>query len=91
MHMRYLWFNLAPVLLSTLAVIPGSGQEIPSRFFRSDETLDQRVRAVLPKPGEDAWKQVHWYTDLNVARAEAQRTNKPIFLWIMDGHPLCGT
>ena len=47
-----------------------------------------RLAAVLPKPEEERWLQVPWRTDVTRARAEAQRTGKPLFFWIMDGSPL---
>jgi hypothetical protein len=50
--------------------------------------LDRRMAAVLPTPGEEAWLQIPWRLDLNQARADAQRSGKPLFLWIMNGHPM---
>ena len=32
--------------------------------------------------------QIPWRTNLMQARAESQRTGKPLFLWVMDGNPL---
>jgi hypothetical protein len=29
-----------------------------------------------------------WRTDFAAARAEANPAGKPLFLWMMDGHPL---
>ena len=50
--------------------------------------LDKKVAAVLPQPGEDRWLEVPWRTNLMEARAEADAQKKPLFLWIMNGHPL---
>jgi hypothetical protein len=44
--------------------------------------------AVLPAPGESAWLDVGWETDLWAARRRAAVEGKPVFLWEMDGHPL---
>jgi hypothetical protein len=52
------------------------------------ETLAARIASVLPTAEEERWLQVPWRTDLLRARAEAQRAGKPLFLWIMEGHPL---
>jgi hypothetical protein len=50
---------------------------------------DEKVIAeILPSPSESAWLDIDWKTDLWEARREAARTNKPIYLWEMDGHPL---
>jgi hypothetical protein len=50
--------------------------------------LDRDIAAVLPRPSEERWLQVPWRTDFAAARAEANRADKPLFLWMMDGHPL---
>jgi len=51
-------------------------------------SLDEKVASVRPSEQEERWMQIPWQTDLVEARAEAQRQGKPLFLWIMDGHPL---
>ena len=53
--------------------------------------LDQRISAIMPTPEEDAFLQVPWRTNLNAARVESIRTGKPLFVWEMNGHPLCHT
>ena len=50
--------------------------------------LDRDIAAILPRPSEERWLQVPWRTDFAAARAEANRAGKPLFLWMMDGHPL---
>lgn len=54
----------------------------------SQSALEQKVASVLPAPEEERWLQIPWRTDLMQARADAQRAGKPLFMWIMDGHPL---
>ncbi len=44
---------------------------------------------VTPRPDEELWKTIPWKTSLLEARALAAQQGKPIFLWSMDGHPLC--
>ena len=52
------------------------------------EELAAKIATVLPTPEEERWLQVPWRLDLVQARAEAQRSGKPLFLWISEGHPL---
>jgi hypothetical protein len=59
----------------------------PGLEFDAKE-LDREIAAVLPRPSEERWLQVPWRTDFAAARAEANRAGKPLFLWMMDGHPL---
>lgn len=51
------------------------------------ETLEKRFELVLPGEAEQAWREVGWQTNLMVAREDAQKQNRPIFLWIMVGNP----
>ena len=51
----------------------------------ADEVLKQEI---LPSKAESAWLEIDWKTDLWEARKEAAKTDKPIYLWEMDGHPL---
>lgn len=66
-----------PIVLLLLAVIAIDGTE-----------LDKAVNSVLPSREEDAYLSIAWRQNLPAARAEAQEQNKPLFLWIMNGHPL---
>lgn len=50
--------------------------------------LQQKVKAMLPTAEESKWLSIPWRTDLGQARADAMRERKPIFMWIMNGHPL---
>lgn len=54
----------------------------------SDAELDRLVASVLPTPEENRFLEVGWRLDLMAAREEAERTNKPLFMWVMNGHPL---
>ena len=51
-------------------------------------SLDEKISPLLPKPEEERWLQIPWRSDFAVARSEANRAGKPIFLWMMDGNPL---
>ena len=51
------------------------------------ETFASRFELVLPRAAEQRWRAVGWETNLMAARAEAQRLNRPVFLWIMVGNP----
>lgn len=43
---------------------------------------------IKPRPAEMRWTVIPWETDLWAARLKAQRLEKPIFLWAMNGNPL---
>jgi hypothetical protein len=50
-------------------------------------TVSEQVNALWPLPEEEKWMEVGWHLDLFEARREAYRQNKPIFMWMMNGHP----
>jgi len=52
------------------------------------ESLDDRVKSVLPTADEDRWAKIPWHTNLAEARVEAEKTGKPILFWVMNGNPL---
>ena len=68
------WVLLAAV--AAMGLLPG------------DTALDRKVASVLPKPDEERWLRIPWRLNVMQARADAQAGGKPLFLWIMNGHPL---
>lgn len=46
---------------------------------------------IRPKPQELAFEAMGWKPTFMEAVVEAQKTNKPILLWVMNGHPLACT
>jgi hypothetical protein len=49
--------------------------------------LRQHVRDVEPTAVDNLWQTIPWRRNLMQARAEAQKLNRPLFLWVMNGHP----
>jgi hypothetical protein len=55
------------------------------------QSLEERLRTVLPAEAEDRWLKIAWHTNLMTARQQAARQGKPLLLWVMNGNPLgCG-
>lgn len=52
------------------------------------ETLEERVKSVMPTFAEERWLDIGWRTDIRAARIEAQKNGKPLFFWVMNGHPM---
>jgi hypothetical protein len=46
---------------------------------------------ILPSPEDLAWQETPWRTTFWAAVAEAQRVEKPLLLYAMNGHPLACT
>ena len=50
--------------------------------------LDARISEIVAKPHEETWLSIPWRTNLTDARMQAQAQGKPLFMWIMNGHPM---
>ena len=57
----------------------------------ADDTLKQRVEEMLPSAEEDRFFEIDWRMDLVKARQEANEVGKPMFMWMMNGHPFGAT
>lgn len=55
------------------------------------DSLNEKIRAVLPRREEERFLEIPWQSDLLAARARAQELGKPLFIWIMDGNVLGAT
>jgi hypothetical protein len=71
---------------AVVPVPPAAGQAPMPRL--TGAALEKAVQSVLPLAEEERWLQIPWRTNLMEARAESQRTGRPLFLWVMNGHPL---
>ncbi|HMS55896.1 MAG TPA: hypothetical protein PKA27_10890 [Fimbriimonadaceae bacterium] len=52
------------------------------------QSLDAKIASVLPTREESKYMSIPWRLDLNTARAQAQESGKPLFIWVMNGHPM---
>jgi len=59
-----------------------SSQEIRLKEFRT--IFDWLTEST----GKEKWRKINWRFDLMEARKEAAKSNKPIFIWAMNGDPL---
>lgn len=50
------------------------------------QSVGERVAELRPQ--REAWQQIGWRTDLDFARREAARLQRPLYVWAMNGHPL---
>jgi hypothetical protein len=68
--------------VALLAALPLTAQEL------HEETFDTWYSFILPKKSELAWRTIGWRETLGKAWLEAQKKERPILLWAMNGHPL---
>ena len=55
----------------------------------TEKTYPAILKALQELPVETHWKEIPWRPNLGEAIEEARKEDKPILLWIMNGHP-CG-
>ena len=84
--MRLSIITVLPALVLT-AALPAQKTARPSEL--SEKTFATALAAINPDPTEATWRQIPWYPDLNEAIRVARAKDKPILLWVMNGHP-CG-
>ena len=92
---RFSALLLAAGLLTPLGLAsrPGVAADLHGAAVPSFQTASLPVEqwtklhaGVLPP--KEKWTEIPWETDINAARKRAAREGKPLFMWIMDGHPL---
>ncbi len=54
----------------------------------TDKSYDGVRDAILPTKQEMGWKAIPWKSTLWDAVVQAQKDDKPILLWTMNGHPM---
>ncbi|MFT5289314.1 MAG: hypothetical protein ACI8QS_001087 [Planctomycetota bacterium] len=71
-----LCLTLSPFLL------PQEGPQL------TPENLDGFLEQILPPSEELAWERIEWRTSLGAGIVDARAADKPVLLWVMNGHPL---
>jgi hypothetical protein len=62
------------------------GQFAEGQQLKSDELMEQC--AAVSQDTNAPWRTIPWQTDLLDAQRLAVETQRPLFIWAMDGHPL---
>ena len=78
-------------MLASLLGVLVLGAAPPAPPELNDRTYTQWRGLIRPKPAELSWQKVPWRATFWGAVLEAQRQEKPILLWAMNGHPLACT
>ena len=78
---------LTTLVLAAAAVTPGAAlaQEL------NDASYERLRDYIVPKPAELGYRSIPWRATYWEAVVEAQEIDKPILLWVMNGHPLACT
>ena len=78
------------ILLVGILACPAPAQEKITRSTRLTANSYSNIRdACLFHPPKELWSEIPWRPSLAEAIEEARKADKPILLWMMNGHP-CG-
>ena len=81
---------LVSILLIQIPAPPALAQQENTRKQElTEKTYSAILKALQKLPVETHWKEVLWRPNFGVALEEARKQDKPILLWVMNGHP-CG-
>jgi len=81
----------ALVIVTALAGLrAGAAADVDAREVPvlSEANLDQWLTHVRPSAEEVAFEQIQWRPTLWQAAVDANKADKPVLLWAMNGHPL---
>lgn len=81
--------SLALLLLA--ASVTTAQPPTPEQRPLSDESYRHWLDFIRPSAAERAFEAISWRPTLQDAVLEAEKTNRPILLWAMNGHPLSCT
>ena len=73
---------LLPIAWAAPRPLPPEAESLSVRNFAKVQ------RYLTPKAEELVWERVPWRPALWAAVTEAQKRDRPILLWTMNGHPL---
>ena len=63
----------------------GTVAQLPELDFKS---IAEYRAAIEPTESESAFLNIGWYSQLHQAVKQAHRTEKPLMIYVMNGHPL---
>ncbi len=83
----------ASVALCLLAIAAACGESPAGKQPTSSIELNADTFAALrdqiqPSEAERAWQQIDWYPSYAEGLQAASVQQKPVLLWVMNGHPL---
>ncbi|MBL8860027.1 MAG: hypothetical protein JNL28_16075 [Planctomycetes bacterium] len=77
-------------LLALLAACAGSARHLAVERTQpiAQQTLDEWCALLEPEAEARAWQAIPWQTNFHAGLAAAAEAQRPLLLWLMNGHPL---
>ena len=85
--------SIAALLVGTalLAFAEGPGAKGPKTVNLTDANYTKLRDLVRPNATELAWQKISWRASVWDGIVEGQQSDKPILIWMLNGHPLACT
>jgi hypothetical protein len=78
------------VALALFTPCVSASEQSAARALELNERNYEQIRKALAGPkDESGWRKISWRPSFGEAVVEARKQEKPILLWVMNGHP-CG-
>ncbi len=75
------WFSIVGFIF--LFCVPGYGQQYELTSGNFSSWCDR----IQTKDSQMRWADLPWLTSFHEGLLEASKENKPLLLWVMNGHP----
>ncbi len=73
------------LIIGTFCFLPSVRAQLPQLSL---ESLADYREAIEPTADESAFLDINWYSQLGEAVREAHKSEKPLLIYVMNGHPL---
>lgn len=77
----------ASALVSASSADDSTRPSTPARAL-AGKSLADWVEALTPPPADLAWETIPWHASFSDGLIAADRAERPLLLWLMNGHPL---
>lgn len=88
---RAIPFFVATCLVLIPNVLPGQESEKETNYpvivEPTEENLESWTKFILPEESDLVWRNVDWLTTFGDGVVAANKADKPLLLWVMNGHP----
>jgi hypothetical protein len=84
--------SITALLVGTvLAFAGGSEKKGPKTVHLTDTSYTKLRNQVRPNATELAWQKISWRSSVWDGIVEGQKSDRPILIWMLNGHPLACT
>jgi hypothetical protein len=85
--------SIAAILVGTVSLAFAGGPEKkgPKTVNLADASYTKLRDQVRPNAAELAWQKIAWRSSVWDGIVEGQTSDKPILIWMLNGHPLACT